>query len=273
LAALVSASALLLLVAAVRPAAAGAGRSVSVRTGRGDLDLRLYAPEEPIASSAAPRPDPPPAKPLVLLISGEGGWRRFDAMIVEWLSAAGYWVGGVDAMKYFWEAQDDRQALASDIRAFADALAAAAARPKDAPLVLAGFSFGADLAPWVAGAGGWGSRIAGLLMIGPDETGSLEFRFSEILGFEPKDHVFPVAEALRSAAGVPVVLIHGEKDASSAALALSQGAREPKKLIVVSGADHHFSDHEQDLRRALIEALEWLSRTGGDRPPGAGDKH
>lgn len=226
--------------------------STTVATSRGDHSLLVYAPATADSRAEAAR------RPLVLIVSGEGGWRSFDGLLARFLSETGYWVGGIDAMKYFWRAQDDRKTLASDVRAFADALAKAAGSSKDAPLLLMGYSFGADLAPWIAGAGAWGDRIRGLVMIGPDETGSLEFRFSELLGFDSTHHVFRVSEALRSAAGIPVLFLHGDKDSSSAALSLLNAASEPKKLLVVSRADHHFSGREDELREALREGLLWL---------------
>lgn len=229
-------------------AAAESPSSVKVTTSRGELDLLIFAPP---AGSAA-------AKPVVLFTSGEGGWRRFDDVIAGYLAGLGYWVGGVDAMDYFWQPQDDRQALANDFRACDSALAKAAGRGVDGPLVLGGFSFGADLAPWLAGAGGWGNRVRGLLMIGPDETGSLAFRLSEILGFESKEHVYSVAEALRGLPRTPVAFIHGEKDGGSAAQSLHERAGDPRKLIVIAGADHHYSGHEERLRAALGDAMAWI---------------
>jgi type IV secretory pathway VirJ component len=257
-----------------RPGAGGSGSSplVTVTTSRGPYDLRVYPPRDPSPDGSDSRRRLPDLGsgdssaagelPLILLISGEGGWRSFDELLAGWLSEAGYWVGGVDALKYFWDAQDDRELLADDFRAYAAALAKAAGRRSDSALLLAGFSFGADLAPWLAGARGWDGRVRGLLMIAPDAVGSLEFRISEILGFEPKDHVFQVAEALRSSSGTPVTFIHGAKDAKSAAPALSRAASDPKRLIVVPGANHHFSGKEADLRRALFEAARWLVKAG-----------
>jgi type IV secretory pathway VirJ component len=237
------------ILCVVSAATAAPAATVKAPTSRGERELLVFAP--PAGADDA--------KPVILFVSGEGGWRRFDDLVTGYLAGLGYWVGGVNAMDYFWDAQDDRQALAGDFRAYASALAKAAGRMPEAPLVLAGFSFGADMAPWLAGAGGWAERLRGLLMIGPDETGSLEFRLAEILGFESKDHIFSVAEALRGAAGVPVAFVHGEKDSSSAAVSLSRGAGEPKKLIVVAESDHHFSGHEADLRSALADAMTWIA--------------
>jgi len=241
---------LALLVSGVGTAAAASPGTVPVTTTRGQVDLRVFAPSAPPAGGGA--------RPLVLLLSGEGGWRSFDDVLAAMLTDAGYWVGGFDAMKYFWEPQDDRAALARDVRSCLDALAVRAGREGDAGVLLAGFSFGADLAPWVAGSEGIRDRVRGLVMISPDETGSLEFRLTELMGFDAKDHTFSVAEALRSAAGIPVLMLHGEKDTKSAAGVLVASASEPKRLLTVPDANHHFTGQEEKLRAQLLAGIEWL---------------
>ena len=249
------------LVPSLASAASGDPSSVPVKTSRGEFSLLVYAPLED-------RGLPP-----VLLVSGEGGWRRFDQSLAGHFRDAGHWVGGMDSLKYFWHPQDDRQALAGDVRAYARELARAAGRPEESALILAGFSFGADLAPWIAGAGGWGDRIAGLVMLGPDEVGSLQFRVLEVFGVDQKDHVFPVAEALASSKGIPLLFIHGGNDPHSDAPPLFEKAPEPKRLLTVPGSDHHFSGHEEDLRKALGEGLAWLLRRDAPAgPPKRGER-
>lgn len=254
---LITMACVLLLPGASLAGASASPSTTKVVTSRGDQYLLVYRPD------VAPTDN---GKPLVLFISGEGGWRRFDGMLAKWIADAGYVVGGVNAMEYFWEPQDDRTLLASDFRAYGTALAASAGRPGDTPLVLAGFSFGADLAPWLAGAGGWGKRLAGMLMLAPDKEGSLAFRVLEILGFDQDEHVFSVEEALRSAAGIPVFFIHGEKDSGADTPALAKGAAQPSRLITITGADHHFSGRETELRGALVEGLEWIESPSGTAP-------
>jgi type IV secretory pathway VirJ component len=225
----------------------------AVKTSRGDYSLHVYAPSQDHQ------------RPLLLLMSGEGGWRNFDQRLAGYFQRQGFWVGGIDCLKYFWKAQDDRQALAADVRAYALALARAAGRAEDAPIILAGFSFGADLAPWIAGGGGWGSRIVGLIMLGPDEVGSLQFRVLEVFGFEEHDHIFQVSEALTSSQGIPKLFIHGGADEHSSAPMLAQAAPAPKKLLTVPDSDHHFNGHEEELRHALIQGVQWLLQ--GEPPP------
>ncbi len=251
---------------------------VDVRTSRGDFELMVYRPasQAPPAEASAGRPPAGAAAgpaPAVLLISGEGGWASFVDRVAGMLAGEGYWVGGLDAKRYFAEPQDDRGALAADVRIYADALLRAAGRPAGSPLVLAGFSFGADVAPRVAADPGWGGRVRGLLLIAPDAIGSLQYRLLEMIGIEYTDHTFEVAAALREAAGIPMLFVHGENDGSSAAPALAQGAAEPKRLSVVRGAGHHFSGLDDRLKATLRDGLGWLLQQsprpradGGTRP-------
>ena len=119
-------------------AMAAAVSTTTVVTSRGEQPLVVY-------QAAAPSD-----RPVVLLLSGEGGWRDFVAEVAGRLAARGYTVGGIDCMRYFKSAQDDRAALAKDVKLFTDALVAAA-KAKEPRVVLAGYSFGADLTPWIAG--------------------------------------------------------------------------------------------------------------------------
>ena len=231
-------------------ALASAIATSTVATSRGDQTLRVYAPAAAVG--------PAVAKPLVLVLSGEGGWRAFDDQLAKWLAAAGYWVGGIDCLRYFWKPQDDRDALAADVTLYARALTRASGAKADARIVLAGFSFGADLAPWIAGAKNQSRSIAALVMIGPDPLGSLEARVTELLGFASKAHTFDTASALADVTSIPVLFVHGGNDDDSAAPALSAGFTGPKALAVVPGASHHFAGHEAEARRAVIDGLRQL---------------
>jgi type IV secretory pathway VirJ component len=227
-----------------------AASHVTVATSRGDQSLTVYAPAD-----GAPKR----AGHLVLVLSGEGGWRAFDVQLAQWLASDGYWVGGIDCLHYFWSAQDDRAALAKDVVRFADALVAAAGAPEKPKIALAGYSFGADLAPWIAGAPGADPRTAALVMIGPDKTGSLQFRLTELLGMSSsKNHVFDTAGALNDAASTPVLFVHGGSDPESDAPELAAGFKGVKELIVVPKATHHFNGHEAELKQAILDGLKRL---------------
>ncbi len=263
------------LVTAARPSAAATAAAAApapthhkVGTSRGEFDLIVYAPRsqpsDPVAGGESRKGE---AKPVVLLVSGEGGWKSFDILLSDFLTTDGYWVGGVDAKAYFSDPQDDRGLLAADMRSYATELQRVAGKPIGGPLVLVGYSFGADLAPWLGGAPGWGGRVRGLVMIGPDESGSLEYRITEMLGINYSSHSFSVAEALKSSAGIPTLFLHGEKDGWSKAPKLFAAAGEPKKLITIPRATHHFGGHEEELRAGLRDGLRWILESAAGASP------
>jgi type IV secretory pathway VirJ component len=235
------------VLAAITLAVAAAAAKVA--TSRGDQSMAVYAPRSGARGSG---------KAARARFVRRGGWRAFDEQLARWLAEDGFWVGGIDCLKYFWKPQDDREAAAKDVSQFADALRAASGAGNRARIVLAGYSFGADLAPWIAGAPGGPDRVAALLMIGPDLRGSTEARVTEILGFSHKDHTFDTAAALSDARAIPVLFIQGGKDDSSAAPALAAAFRGPKILTVVPGATHHFAGHEGELRHAVLDGLRTL---------------
>src|SRR5438067_1945022 len=86
-----------------------------------------------------------PAKPLLLYISGDGGWNKFSTSLVNTLNKQGYPVISLNARSYFWTKKKPQQA-ADDI---SRALDKYMKEWKTATIVLIGYSFGADVAPFV----------------------------------------------------------------------------------------------------------------------------
>ena len=84
-----------------------------------------------------------PATTLLILLSGDGGWRDIDKQIGEYLSDHGVAVVGLDSLRYFWSRKDAKQ-IASDLQRIADHYMEKWKLPS---LALAGYSFGADVLP------------------------------------------------------------------------------------------------------------------------------
>lgn len=118
---------------------------------------------------------------------------------------------------------------AEDVRV---ALAALAARFPGAPLCLAGFSFGA----WV-----------GL------PVGCADPRVRQIVGVGVPTGSLPV-DALASCAK-PKLVVQGERDEYGPPAPLRRwfdALAEPKRLTIVPGADHFFTDRQGELRAAIL---------------------
>ena len=125
------------------------------------------------------------------------------------------------------------------------------------PMVFAGFSFGAAVGMRAACADGRVKAIVGVgTPVGPVAADS------EV----PRTYTFEFLESCFA----PKLLISGARDqfgprAKLEALAASMP--EPKKLVLIEGADHFFEGRLRELRDA-IEA--WVKENVNPGPPGVG---
>lgn len=130
---------------------------------------------------------------------------------------------------------------ADDARAALDFLAAE--RP-GLPLLSCGFSFGA----WMAlQAGGAAPGVRGLLLAG------LALRAPDLERFRESGRVRDVER--------PVAVVQAEADAfgsPSEIEAALAGARGPRRLAVVAGATHLFTEDLPGLQREAEAAIDWL---------------
>lgn len=104
------------------------------------------APETlPITTLPAQTATGQPAQPraLAVILSGDGGWRDIDMQIGDILQKDGVTVLGLDSLRYFWRQRSPGE-IAGDL-----SRAIAAADPEGRlPVMLVGYSFGADVLPF-----------------------------------------------------------------------------------------------------------------------------
>jgi type IV secretory pathway VirJ component len=84
-------------------------------------------------------------KPLVFYISGDGGLNRFSNELCTAINKEGFDVEAMDSKSYFWSQKTPAQ-TAEDI---GDFLSKKIARRPNQQIVLIGYSFGADVLPFV----------------------------------------------------------------------------------------------------------------------------
>src|SRR5436190_16097413 len=84
-------------------------------------------------------------KPLLFYISGDGGFNKFSTSFMQTLNKQGYAVIGLDAKDYFWHKKDPQEAA----NAIESAINQYNRQWKRKNIVLIGYSFGADVAPFM----------------------------------------------------------------------------------------------------------------------------
>jgi type IV secretory pathway VirJ component len=222
--------------------------AIAARTAGAEPDLPLI---EVPASAAAPAD-----APLMIFMSGDGGWAEFVREISRRLSADGWSVVGLNLRKYLSTRRTpDEAAAAVDtiVRRYRS-------QWRRDRVIIAGFSRGADIAPFVVNRLSPESHahVALLVLLSPGPQAEFEFHIADFLRTPPADALKPVAEEITRLGSVPLLILHGAKDDEALALPAAPG-----RIIKLPG-DHHL-DHDYPTIIKLIEAAEHGARAAN--PP------
>jgi type IV secretory pathway VirJ component len=226
---------------------AAAAREAALDIGGGDPDavnalpLVLYPPTEPAA------------KGLVVIYSGDGGWRDLDKTIAEYFTGEGYGVVGVDTLRYFWNEKTPRE-LGADLEAI---IGQYGPQWRAKAVLLAGYSFGADAIPFA-----WGrlsrqvrDQIKLIALLGLSKTADFEVSVAGWLGVREGAH-----DVLKASAALPmdrVVCVYGAdeaRDADNDAACATDAFPATARLERPGG--HHFDEDYAALARRLADEFQ-----------------
>lgn len=180
---------------------------------------------------------------LAVFVSGDGGWRDLDKTIGEWMAAKGIHVVGVDALRYFWS-ERTAESFAADI----ETMIARADASKALPVMLIGYSFGADTLPlaWPHLSKASQERTRLVALLGPGLKTGLQISVSGWLGVS--GGTFNVVPAIAAMPRGKVVCVYGVDESDSACTdgALAQVPR------IISAGGHHFDGDYPALGSKLL---------------------
>ena len=120
------------------------------------------------------------AMPLVIFISGDGGWKGIDYRLGKQLAEHGAPVVALDALRYFWKPSNPQQTT-KDIVRIINAYKAAWNKQG---FVMIGYSFGADIVPFVINRlpAELKSHVREAILLSPDSHADFEFHLSSWWG-------------------------------------------------------------------------------------------
>jgi type IV secretory pathway VirJ component len=184
---------------------------------------------------------------MAVVLTGDGGWAEIDKRISARLAAAGIPVVGWSSLKYYWTPRTP-EAAAHDLARILDHYGRLWSKSH---FLLVGYSFGADVAPFLVSRlpPELRSRVALVSLLGLSEQASFEFHVAGWLGVQTGHHL-TVPEVSRLGA-TPVLCFRGEDEADSACRLLRGAA---VRTVTLPGG-HHFGGDYERIADAILADL------------------
>ncbi|WP_434667588.1 AcvB/VirJ family lysyl-phosphatidylglycerol hydrolase [Aeromonas sp. NJAU223] len=227
---------LLLLLCCVFPSvAAPQGPSV-----KGDLGLV----ELPVAKAS-------PA-PMVVFMSGDGGWAALDKGLSAEFQRHGMPVVGWSSLTYYWKKKTPEQASADLARILADYQS----RWGRQRWLLVGFSFGAEIVPFVINRlpQHYRDSLVGAVMLSPSTASDFEIHVSDMV-IHNKAGNYPTQPEVQRITSLPLLCLQGAEDDSP--VRLCPRLKQPNVTMVTLPGSHHFDDDYGVLYRSIADRLPW----------------
>jgi type IV secretory pathway VirJ component len=148
------------------------------------------------------------SKPVLFYISGDGGWNKFSTVFIQSLNFKGYEIVGLNAREYFWHKKDAKQTAKDMSSIITNHMKAV----KDKSFILIGYSFGADVMPFVVNYSQPGvmDQLKHIILMSPSAKTDFEVHISELLGVGSNggdsvpDEINKITQ--------PVLFVFGEKE-------------------------------------------------------------
>lgn len=198
--------------------------------------------ELPLNITSAPVDD---KRPLVVFLSGDGGWTGFDQQICGELAAQHYPSLGLNCQSYFWKRKTPEQATAD----LTPVLRKYLQDWGKTGIILVGYSFGANVAPFVENRlpDDLRSKIKSIVLLSPDTKGDFEIHVAGMLG--KSGGPYDVIAEIRSIQNAPVLCVRGEQENTEVQTAL-QGAAHVQFMHLPGS--HHYDNNATKVA-AVIE--------------------
>ncbi|WP_343562501.1 AcvB/VirJ family lysyl-phosphatidylglycerol hydrolase [Sphingobacterium sp.] len=149
--------------------------------------------------------------PLVLYLSGDGGFNSFSNKICQLIADAGYAVAAIDSKSYFWKKKTAKD-IAADI---SNTLKNHFLRRQNQQLFIVGYSFGADAVPFII------NRIdplvkknvRSIVLLEPSVSTDLEIHIADILGRSSAKRSLDVVAEINRIEGIKTSIVLGDDEA------------------------------------------------------------
>lgn len=194
----------------------------------------------------------PSSAPMVVFLSGDGGWAALDKGLSAELQRHGMPVVGWSSLTYYWKKKTPEQATADLVRILSDYQA----RWGRQRWLLVGFSFGAEIVPFVINRlpQAYRSSLVGAVMLSPSTASDFEIHVSDMV-VHNKAGNYPTLPEVKAIHALPLLCVQGADDDSS--VRLCPRLKQANVTTVTLPGSHHFDDNYEVLYRSIADRLPW----------------
>lgn len=188
------------------------------------------------------------SKPLVFYISGDGGWTGFSDAFLQSINKAGYPVLALNARKYFWK----KRTPASMTTELSQLINTYMTRWKRNNVVLTGYSFGADVTPFLFNYAGapFTQKVSRIVLMLPYTTTDFEVHLTEMIGLASHDAYSVVNEVNKISQ--PILFILGTEKEQFPVQTLTN----KNYKVITEGGGHHFDDKADKVASYVLTYIK-----------------
>ncbi|MGE6207523.1 AcvB/VirJ family lysyl-phosphatidylglycerol hydrolase [Aeromonas media] len=216
--------------------------AVAAQPSRVGTDLGLV--ELPVAQASS--------APMVVFMSGDGGWAALDKGLGAELQRHGMPVVGWSSLSYYWKKKTPEQATADLVRILSDYQS----RWGRQRWLLVGFSFGAEIVPFVINRlpQAYRNSLVGAVMLSPSTASDFEIHVSDMVVHD-KAGSYPTLPEVKAIKSLPLLCVQGADDDSP--VKLCPHLQQQNVTTVTLPGSHHFDDDYGVLYRSIADRLPW----------------
>jgi type IV secretory pathway VirJ component len=188
------------------------------------------------------------AKPLVFYITGDGGWTGFSDSFLQSINKAGYPVLALNARKYFWKKKTPA-AMANELNQLINKYLKQWKRDS---LVLIGYSFGADVTPFLYNYAGtpFTKTVKQIVLMLPYTSTDFEVHLTEMIGIATHD-AYSVTNEVNKITKPILFILGTEKDQFPVQTLTSKN-----HVVVTEGGGHHFDDKANKVAAHVLSYIK-----------------
>lgn len=188
-------------------------------------------------------------KPLIFYLSGDGGMNSFSTNLCESLNKKGFEVSALNSKTYFWDKKTPDQ-TASDITKY---LTEKLNSRKNQQVVLIGYSFGADVLPFVINRlpQSLNQKVMVSFIMASSGNTDFEIHWSDLFGRGNKRSMDVISEINRIN-GNKIVILNGsdEEELDRSKITLKKYTHE-----VIPGG-HHFEGNINEIAKVILNDID-----------------